>query len=135
MNYKKTGEPFWNLLYTTPLRDSHGKVIFFLGGQINCSTTVHSSSDVLKILAQSKEPEEGMPQRSHSARPTKPPPTRRILNAFRSSTPSVEQRVPGMEDGLLNKIEDLPWAKQADTFYTAYSSVSNIHSMLHRSSN
>ena len=124
LNYKKTGEPFWNLLYTTPLRDSHGKVIFFLGGQINCSTTIHSSSDVLKILAQSKDTEENQSIRSTSPVAVKTPPAPRFLNAFRSSTPSVEPRAPGMEDKLLDKIENLPWAKQADTFYTAYSNVS-----------
>lgn len=124
LNYKKNGEPFWNLLYTTPLRDNHGKVIFFLGGQINCSTTIHSSSDVLKILAQSKDSTEHNPQRAQSPQATKAPPGRRLLNAFRSNVPTVEPKAPGMEDGLLEKIENLPWAKQADTFYTAYSNVS-----------
>jgi len=51
LNYTKTGEPFWNLLYVAPLFDEKGEVKFFLGGQINCSTTIHSCTDVLRVLS------------------------------------------------------------------------------------
>jgi hypothetical protein len=51
LNYRKNGDPFWNLLYVSPLLDEDGSVVFFLGGQINCSTTIHSCTDILKILS------------------------------------------------------------------------------------
>ncbi|KAI0163605.1 hypothetical protein BJ166DRAFT_465879 [Pestalotiopsis sp. NC0098] len=51
LNYKKNGSPFWNLLYTTPLRDETGNVVFFMGGQINCSTTIHNNVDVMRVLS------------------------------------------------------------------------------------
>ena len=131
LNYRKTGEPFWNLLYTTPLFDSNGKLVFFLGGQINCSTTIHSTSDVLRILAQSKEPVEGAGSGLATPQlpvPAKLPRTRRILSAFRNNSSSnVLQRAPGMEKELLNQIEDMPLKSQINTFYTAYSNVSLSH--------
>lgn len=51
LNYRKNGDPFWNLLYVSPLLDEYGNVAFFLGGQINCSTTIHSCTDILRILS------------------------------------------------------------------------------------
>lgn len=51
LNYRKDGNPFWNLLYCAPLLNEKGEVSFFLGGQINCSTTIHSCTDVLKVLS------------------------------------------------------------------------------------
>ena len=94
LNYKKTGEPFWNLLYvgmpscacrslwpclvrltskSAPLFDAEGTLKFFIGGQINCSTTIRSNTDVLKILSLSDEPEEDKEaaQSVRSMKPTK----------------------------------------------------------------
>lgn len=136
LNYKKNGEPFWNLLYTTPLFDSNGKLIFFLGGQINCSTTIHSTSDVLRILAQSKDPVDAADSGTATPQlpqPTKPPRTRRLLSAFRNnSTSNVLQKAPGMEKELLNQIEGVPLKDQINTFYTAYSNVSHPLSICNR---
>ena len=126
LNIRKDGEPFWNLLYTTPLFDGHGNLVFFLGGQINCSTTIHSGADVLRILAQSKDSEESAtpgvasPQQQYAK-----PPRRSILSAFRTTSRSnIQQGSPGMENKLLNKLEDMPLRNQMSTFYTAYSNVS-----------
>ncbi|KAL8984751.1 MAG: hypothetical protein Q9205_001358 [Flavoplaca limonia] len=58
LNYRKNGEPFWNLLYVAPLFDANGKLAFYIGGQINCSTTIRSNTDVLRILSMSDEPED-----------------------------------------------------------------------------
>ncbi|KAE8216555.1 hypothetical protein CF327_g271 [Tilletia walkeri] len=35
LNYKRNGEPFWNLLCIIPLRDAKGRVQYFVGGQVN----------------------------------------------------------------------------------------------------
>ncbi|KAL8415540.1 hypothetical protein RB596_006226 [Gaeumannomyces avenae] len=53
LNYKKNKEPFWNLLYCAPLYDEAGELAFFIGGQVNCSTTIHSSADVMRVLSMS----------------------------------------------------------------------------------
>lgn len=50
LNYRKDGQPFWNLLYIAPLRDSTGNVRYFLGGQINVSDTISNSKDILRVL-------------------------------------------------------------------------------------
>ena len=130
LNRKKNGEPFWNLLYTTPLFDEHGKLLFFLGGQINCSTTIHSASDVLRILAQSNEPEEESKpsDRTPSPHAMKPSRSRTLLRSFpfrMSSRNSIQPRAPGMEDGLLIQISEKPLKDQMNSFYTAYSNVSD----------
>lgn len=85
-NQKKDGEPFWNLLYISTLFDSRGRLAFFLGGQINCSTTVHSTSDVLRILAQSSNVDEDT--ETHHSYPTtiKAPFIRSIRRPFRTDS-------------------------------------------------
>lgn len=37
LNYKKDGTPFWNLLTITPIKDDNGKVIRFIGMQVEVS--------------------------------------------------------------------------------------------------
>lgn len=131
LNQKKNGEPFWNLLYMTPLFDQYGKLVFFLGGQINCSTTIHNASDVLRILAQSRDVDENATPRAASPEVIKQPRSRNFLSVFRSnSSPAVvPQHTPGMENTLLDRLEDMPLKSQMSTFYTAYSNVSiNSHS-------
>ncbi|KAK4544215.1 hypothetical protein LTR36_004425 [Oleoguttula mirabilis] len=122
LNEKKNGEPFWNLLYTTPLYDGFGNLAFFLGGQINCSTTIHNASDMLNILGQSKESDNETAPDAAPQLLVKPPRSRGILNAFRSnSRTTLQPRPPGMENSLLDRIEDMPLKNQMDTFHLAYS--------------
>ncbi|KAK5111473.1 hypothetical protein LTR62_004925 [Meristemomyces frigidus] len=123
LNHKKNGEPFWNLLYTTPLYDGQGKVVFFLGGQVNCSTAIHSASDVLRILGQPSEARKGPVPDKDLQRPmiAKPSRSRTVLNALLNSKPSVQAPTAGMENRLLHKMSDMPFANQLDAFYTAYS--------------
>jgi PAS domain S-box-containing protein len=129
LNQKKSGEPFWNLLYTTPLFDATGNVVFFLGGQINCSTTIHSASDVLKILAQTNDTDESAVDGLMAPEASKNPSSLRtkFKNPFRSKPLVEPHQQPGMEDALLNRIEKMNLRKQMDTFYTAYSKVSHGH--------
>jgi PAS domain S-box-containing protein len=124
LNQKKSGEPFWNLLYTTPLFDATGNVVFFLGGQINCSTTIHNATDVLKILSQTSDTDERAVEGAMSLEPARNTSrTSKFFSSFRSKSQAEPLRQPGMEDGLLNKIEKMNLRKQMDTFYTAYSKV------------
>ncbi|CAA6670213.1 unnamed protein product [Spirodela intermedia] len=45
LNYKKDGTPFWNLLTVTPIRDDGGKVIKFIGMQVEVSKYTEGLSD------------------------------------------------------------------------------------------
>ena len=123
LNYKKTGEPFWNLLYVTPLYDYEGRLAFFLGGQINCSTTIHNANDILRILAYNEEEEEA---KNASAQPLRPPSQHKpesvnFFKRFRSQKTTAPPRETGMEAGLLDRIEKLNLNTQMAEFYTAYS--------------
>lgn len=116
LNQRKTGEPFWNLLYTCPLY-SEGRLTFFLGGQINVSSTVHSTSDVLSILAEGQE---------ESVQPS----SRNSTKRERSSLFSSMRRPPriadtpdatGMEQQLLKTLDRMQLNEQKYAFYSAYS--------------
>lgn len=48
-----------------------GNLKFFIGGQINCSTTIRSNTDVLKILSMSDNPEDDK-EAAESVRSIKP---------------------------------------------------------------
>uniref|UniRef100_A0A7N0ZR86 non-specific serine/threonine protein kinase n=1 Tax=Kalanchoe fedtschenkoi TaxID=63787 RepID=A0A7N0ZR86_KALFE len=45
LNYKKNGTPFWNLLTVTPIKDESGKVIKFIGMQVEVSKYTEGSVD------------------------------------------------------------------------------------------
>lgn len=124
LNQKKNGEPFWNLLYVTPLFGADGKLVFYLGGQVNCSTTIHSTSDVLRILALSRDAEEDSRLKQRAPKPA-PGPTKSFRRAFMGrSSSSAPAAVPGMESSLIGKMENLPLTSQFRAFYSAYSNAS-----------
>lgn len=112
-----------------PLFDAEGNLRFFIGGQINCSTTIRSNTDVLKILSMSDDPEDDK-ESAQSIRDTKPKRsffgfTRKDSSAeLPKSTRRVEVRGDGMEQGLLKHIEKMNFRTQMEVFYTAYSKVS-----------
>ncbi|KAK1994596.1 hypothetical protein LX36DRAFT_613917 [Colletotrichum falcatum] len=128
LNYKKNGDPFWNLLYVAPLYNEAGKLSFFIGGQINCSTTIHTNADVMKVLSSStnddveaatKKPP--VLHRSSSA----PSARKAFLKALGVKVddhgPSSPAADPGMEGKLLHKLEGRDLNSQMKEFYTAYS--------------
>ncbi|KAK2044222.1 hypothetical protein LZ31DRAFT_619609 [Colletotrichum somersetense] len=128
LNYKKNGDPFWNLLYVAPLYNEAGMLSFFLGGQINCSTTIHSNADIMKVLSSSsnddieaaaKKPP--VLYRSSSA----PSARKAFLKALGvkvdDNGPSNAAIDPGMESKLLHKLEGRDLDSQMKEFYTAYS--------------
>lgn len=45
LNYKKDGTPFWNLLTVTPIRDEGGKVIKYIGMQVEVSKYTEGQND------------------------------------------------------------------------------------------
>lgn len=115
-----------------PLLDGNGRTAFFLGGQINCSTTIHSCSDVLRLLS-AGEDSELVDEPSLNANPV----TKssgglgalfkglRSRNSERNGgTSDQPQREAGMEQHLIGKIERMNFREQMESFYTAYSKVS-----------
>lgn len=124
----------------SPLFNEHGKVEFFLGGQINCSTTVHSCTDILRILSLN---DEGVTERrvdsdAQSYSSSRPSSERRMgygaertrssfFKSFRNNkSVPVNTNVrseAGMEGDLINKLGKLSFKTQVEAFYTAYSKV------------
>ncbi|KAI9832200.1 MAG: hypothetical protein M1826_002204 [Phylliscum demangeonii] len=125
LNYKKNGDPFWNLLYVAPLFDADGHVAFYIGGQINCSTTVHSYTDILRILSTSDDPnedQETMPSLAKAPRSLRS--RRHRFKSFwnlAAREKQMEVREAGMEAGLVKHIEKMSLGSQMKIFYTAYS--------------
>lgn len=131
-----------------PLFNADGKAVFFLGGQINCSTTIHSRSDILRVLSSSDKDE----PESVEADLQVPPPNqtatakkgffRNIRMKLREPAPTFnDDREAGMENELINKIAKLNFKNQMKMFYTAYSKVNastrnvflfrNPHTLIH----
>lgn len=134
LNEKKNGDPFWNLLYTTPLFNAHGNVVFFLGGQINCSTTIHNASDIMRIFSSSSDTDDAPPNSMvlPTTSQSQPAGGSRLMSAFRSSSkPTVQVHPPGMEQATLEKMEKTNLEKQMHVFYTAYSRVSPLFIAAH----
>ncbi|KAH7384949.1 hypothetical protein BKA64DRAFT_153878 [Cadophora sp. MPI-SDFR-AT-0126] len=140
LNYRKNGDPFWNLLYVAPLLNESGEVCFFLGGQINCSTTIHSCNDILRVLSINDDELDKLDEMS--VRKPKTPSVRSRDGNFRGSKPKssffkswrkynaaglpVATKVKirdeaGMEGELINRVGKLTFRNQVEAFYTAYS--------------
>ncbi|TVY78543.1 Phototropin-1B [Lachnellula suecica] len=144
LNYRKNGDPFWNLLYVSPLLDERGDVSFFLGGQINCSTTIHSCNDILKVLSLNDDELDDL-ETAVKSRPT--PRTRdsfqnapkaksSFFKSWRKYNPAstgsnstgntaaenvVVRGEAGMESELINRHGKMGFRTQVEAFYTAYS--------------
>ncbi|KAK7908843.1 hypothetical protein PG985_016146 [Apiospora marii] len=128
LNYKKNGDPFWNLLYMAPLFDETGTLAFFIGGQVNCSTTIHSNTDVMKVLAggttpAAKETELVPPTRRQVQRQSSMPSARKaLLKAFGVRVDEARTLgESGMEDQVLGRMEGQDLRDQMKEFRTAYS--------------
>ncbi|KAL6912817.1 hypothetical protein ACHAP8_010541 [Fusarium lateritium] len=66
LNFRKDGTPFWNLLFLCPLLDQTGKTKFFMGAQIDVSSSIHDTDDVLKVLSYGAMEEERATERCSS---------------------------------------------------------------------
>ena len=135
LNYRKDGTPFWNLLYVAPLRDEAGNIVFYLGGQIDCSTTIHGNPDVLKVLEFDSRKPSVSGQIYSAVRDTPSSNTlspreqfKRHRSMFKSSSGSLTEikHDAGMEDDLLGKLGHMSLESQMQTFQTAYSKVMNF---------
>ncbi|KAI0478430.1 hypothetical protein GGR56DRAFT_321750 [Xylariaceae sp. FL0804] len=50
VNYRKDASPFWNLFCLYPLKDQAGRLVSWLGAQINVSDCVETRKDLLRLL-------------------------------------------------------------------------------------
>ncbi|CAM1503284.1 Fc.00g080600.m01.CDS01 [Cosmosporella sp. VM-42] len=67
LNFRRDGQPFWNLLRLVPLVDGSGKPKFFMGAQIDVSSCVENYEDVIKMLSYgSSEEQKGQPRNTAS---------------------------------------------------------------------
>jgi len=109
------------------LFNSEGKVAFFLGGQINCSTTIHNRSDILRALSLSDEVADDSTEfNSGASIHQKDGAAKRGFFRslrMRSSSSKGDDREAGMEAQLIQKIEKVDFKQQMKMFYTAYSKV------------
>ncbi|KAJ0336220.1 hypothetical protein COL922a_008242 [Colletotrichum nupharicola] len=123
LNYKKNGDPFWNLLYV-------GKLAFFIGGQVNCSTTIHSHVDVMRVLSTSTN-DDTQDETKANAPPihrasSMPSARKAFLKALgvrvdSNNGPTTVTAEAGMENKLLHRMEGQSLNAQMKEFYTAYS--------------
>jgi hypothetical protein len=132
LNYRKDGTPFWNLLYVAPLRDEAGNIIFFLGGQIDCSTTIHGKPDVMKILElddrkvfQAHRGDLAVNDTLNSTATSPREQLRRRRHIFKSTSclPTDVRQGPGMENDLIGWLGGMNLETQMQMFRTAYSKV------------
>lgn len=112
---------------------------FFIGGQVNCSTTIHSNTDVMRVLSTSGtsdlEESEAKPKPQPAARSgsSLPSARRALMKAFgvRVAEPLGSSALgdAGMEQKVLERMEGRALDTQMKEFYTAYSKV-RVHPSL-----
>lgn len=100
--------------------------MYFLGGQINCSTTIHNRSDIVRVLSTSEEEEaENVNLASPPLEPVKSP--RGFFRSFRAQSnvkvTTARDHEAGMEQDLITRIEKMNLKNQMKVFYSAYSKV------------
>lgn len=112
-----------------PLFNESGKVAFFIGGQVNCSTTIHSNADIMKVLLTSASgemddtvshtPSQAVPQK-HGPLPTA---RKALLKAFGMGVDEAKGPAgpSGMEQDVLGRMDGQNLDTQLEEFYTAYS--------------
>lgn len=55
LNYKKDGEPFWNELTISPVKNEHNELTHFIGIQVDASTRVKALQEVIKAKEVAEE--------------------------------------------------------------------------------
>ncbi|XP_008462011.1 phototropin-2-like [Cucumis melo] len=51
LNYKKNGTPFWNLLTVGPVKDSHGRIIKFIGMQVEIAKDTEGKEKTVRSIS------------------------------------------------------------------------------------
>jgi hypothetical protein len=114
-----------------PLFDAEGRLVFFIGGQIDASTAIQCNADIIQMLSASVRSASDTTTDQCEAHQTKPstPSSRSTREARRRILESKEQKKScvqensGMEKAVLRRMEGQEWHKQVAEFYNAYSKV------------
>ena len=102
---------------------------------MNCSTTIHSNVDVLKVLSTSGTNDADMAEMNNkpvngNSQNARPSARKTILKALgvrqNGHNAHIPQMDAGMENGVLGRMEGQDLNSQMKEFYTAYSKVSSF---------
>lgn len=55
LNYKKDGEPFWNALFLSPVRDDNDKIIYFIASQLDFTNVKSREADLAAARHRAEE--------------------------------------------------------------------------------
>lgn len=106
---------------------------FWLGGQINCSSTIHNSADVMRVLSTSKSDGNEQSQVNQNQMQPRTSFSKTLLRALglRNDNPNPLKSVAsfdvgtagggGMEQDVLGRMEGQDLPSQIKEFYTTYS--------------
>jgi len=55
LNFKKDGEPFWNALFLSPVRDDNGKIVYFFASQLDFTNVKSREADLAAARHRAEE--------------------------------------------------------------------------------
>ena len=55
LNFKKDGEPFWNALFLSPVRDDNGKIVYFFASQLDFTNVRSREADLAAARHRAEE--------------------------------------------------------------------------------
>lgn len=112
--------------------DSRGQVAFYIGGQVNCSSSIQDKAGIMKILAispdhQSEQEREQMSQLAKNETPASEL-ARRVehLKSLRYREKAEIAPEPGLERSLIARNQDIELSDRIENFYNAYSKESSL---------
>jgi len=98
LNYKKSGEPFWNLLTMTPVKDSSGRVIKIIGVQMDVTKKNDDHVQQHMIDCDNTFPHDA----GHSATATI---ANSLAGIHTTNRSCVNRSAAGVEDGRMDALE------------------------------
>lgn len=116
-----------------PLLDANGEVAFFLGGQVNCSSSIQGKPDIMKILATSPDHKihdyssTSNNQKIHTSPAAELARRVESVKSLRYRHKAQIAAEPGVERGLFQANQDIPLPDRLERFYNAYSKVQLHH--------
>jgi hypothetical protein len=126
------------MLKVAPLFDETGKIAFFFGAQVDCSSAIHTWADLLQILSPSSSDKEmsftsSKELASSNIGVDKTTQAAWTWSRFRAGANFIVSRrnkkinfdlkAVGEQDNLVNEIQWKKLDAQIETFYTTYSKV------------
>jgi hypothetical protein len=126
------------MLKVAPLFDETGKIAFFFGAQVDCSSAIHTWADLLQILSPSSSDKEmsftsskelassniGVDKTTRAAWTwSRFRAGANFIVSRRNKKINFDLKAVGEQDNLVNEIQWKKLDAQIETFYTTYSKV------------